>query len=76
MKGALRLPQLSATGSFTAADQGGDPGAQQFAQVRRQRMEIKEAEASEIYKAEYGGEPLEGEEKERGGKLVSTEGLL
>lgn len=39
-------------------------------------MEIKEAEASEIYKAEYGGEPLEGEEKERGGKLVSTEGLL
>ena len=39
-------------------------------------MEIKEAEASEIYKAEYGGETLEGEEKERGGKLVSTEGLL
>lgn len=38
-------------------------------------MKIKEAEASEIYKAEYGGERLEGEEKEREGKLVSTEGL-
>lgn len=29
-------------------------------------MKIKEAEASEIYKAEYGGERLEREEKERG----------
>ena len=38
-------------------------------------MKIKEAEASEIYKAEYGGERLEGEEKERERKLVSTEGL-
>lgn len=37
-------------------------------------MEIKQAEASEIYKAEYGGETLEGQERE--GKLISTEGLL
>lgn len=29
-------------------------------------MEIKQAEASEIYKAEYGGETLEGQERERG----------
>ena len=75
MKGALRLPQISARGSFKAADQGGEPRAQQFPQVRRQRMKVKEAEASEIYKAEYGGERLEWEEKEREGKLVSTEGL-
>ena len=56
MKGALRLPQLHARGSFKAADQGGEPRAQQYPEVRRQRMEIKEAEASGIYKAECGGE--------------------
>lgn len=60
-------------GSFKAADQGGKTQTEpsSLPELRRQRAEFREAEATGIYEAEYRGETQRGREKEKEGGHVS-----